>query len=158
MEVPEGRHGDPGEQIPVTPWHWLPQHISVIRQENLKVIGITGTKGKTTTTYMVKSILESAGHKVGLIGTIEAIIGEEHIPANNTTPESLLIQEYFAEDGRCRLRQCGDGSLLSGADACTGQPDLLLRSVFLPTSAWIISDLHEHKDFEDYAACKGTAV
>ena len=49
--------------------------------EELKVIGITGTKGKTTTTYMVKSILENAGHKVGLIGTIEIIIGEEHIPA-----------------------------------------------------------------------------
>ena len=45
--------------------------------EKLKVIGITGTKGKTTTTYMVKSILEGVGHKVGLIGTIEAIIGEK---------------------------------------------------------------------------------
>ena len=46
----------------------------------MKVIGITGTKGKTTTTYMIKSILESAGHKVGLIGTIETVIGDEHIP------------------------------------------------------------------------------
>ena len=44
--------------------------------EKLKVIGITGTKGKTTTTYMIRSILEEVGHKVGLIGTIEAIIGE----------------------------------------------------------------------------------
>ena len=44
--------------------------------EQLKTIGITGTKGKTTTTYMVKSILENAGYKVGLIGTIEAIIGD----------------------------------------------------------------------------------
>ena len=44
--------------------------------EELKVIGITGTKGKTTTTYMVKSILEGAGYKVGLIGTIETIIGD----------------------------------------------------------------------------------
>lgn len=43
--------------------------------EKLKTIGITGTKGKTTTTYMVKSILENAGYKVGLIGTIEAVIG-----------------------------------------------------------------------------------
>lgn len=42
--------------------------------KKLKTIGITGTKGKTTTTYMVKSILENAGYKVGLIGTIEAII------------------------------------------------------------------------------------
>ena len=65
--------------------------------EKLKVIGITGTKGKTTTTYMVKSILENAGYKVGLIGTIEAIIGDKVIPAANTTPESYIIQQYFAE-------------------------------------------------------------
>ena len=63
--------------------------------EKMRVIGVTGTKGKTTTTYMVKSILESAGYKVGLIGTIEAIIGDEVIPASNTTPESYIIQEYF---------------------------------------------------------------
>ena len=63
--------------------------------EELKVIGVTGTKGKTTTTYMVKSILENAGYKVGLIGTIEAIIGDEVIPASNTTPESYVIQKYF---------------------------------------------------------------
>ena len=63
--------------------------------EKLKTIGITGTKGKTTTTYMVKSILENAGYKVGLIGTIEAIIGEKHIPAANTTPESYMVQKYF---------------------------------------------------------------
>ena len=65
--------------------------------EKLKVIGITGTKGKTTTTYMVKSILEGVGHKVGLIGTIEALIGDKSIPANNTTPESFTIHQYFAE-------------------------------------------------------------
>ena len=65
--------------------------------EKLKVIGITGTKGKTTTTYMVKSILEEVGIKVGLIGTIEAIIGDKSIPANNTTPESYTIQKYFSE-------------------------------------------------------------
>ena len=46
--------------------------------EHLKTIGITGTKGKTTTTYMIKSILEHAGYRVGLIGTIETIIGETH--------------------------------------------------------------------------------
>ncbi len=62
--------------------------------EKLQVIGITGTKGKTTTTYMVKSILENAGYKVGLIGTIEAIIGDKVIPAN-TTPESFVVQKYF---------------------------------------------------------------
>jgi UDP-N-acetylmuramoyl-L-alanyl-D-glutamate--2,6-diaminopimelate ligase len=62
----------------------------------LKTIGITGTKGKTTTTYMIKSILENTGRKVGLIGTIETIIGDTVIPANNTTPESYTLQETFA--------------------------------------------------------------
>ena len=65
--------------------------------DKMKVIGITGTKGKTTTTYMIKSILEETGHKVGLIGTIEAIIGDKKIPACNTTPESYTIHKYFAE-------------------------------------------------------------
>ena len=54
----------------------------------MKIIGVTGTKGKTTTTYMVKSILEAAGFKVGLIGTIEILYGDVRIPAHNTTPES----------------------------------------------------------------------
>ena len=62
---------------------------------SLTTIGITGTKGKTTTTYMVRSILENAGYKVGLIGTIETIIADEVIPSENTTPESYLVQEYF---------------------------------------------------------------
>ncbi len=61
--------------------------------EKLKTIGITGTKGKTTTTYLIKSMLENAGHKVGLIGTIEVVIGDKHIPAKNTTPELYDLQE-----------------------------------------------------------------
>ena len=71
--------------------------------ESLKVIGVTGTKGKTTTTYMVKSILEGAGYRVGLIGTIETVIGEQVIPSANTTPESYLVQKYFRDmlDASC---------------------------------------------------------
>lgn len=65
--------------------------------EKLTTIGVTGTKGKTTTTYMIRGILEKAGKPTGLIGTIEAIIGDKHIPAVNTTPESFLVQKYFAE-------------------------------------------------------------
>ena len=65
--------------------------------EKIKTIGITGTKGKTTTTYMVKSILESAGIKTGLIGTIESICGDRRIPSANTTPESYRVQELFKE-------------------------------------------------------------
>ena len=73
--------------------------------DEMKLIGITGTKGKTTTTYLIKSILENAGYKVGLIGTIETIIGDIHIPAKNTTPESYVLQEYFrrmADEG-CQI-------------------------------------------------------
>lgn len=61
----------------------------------LTTIGLTGTKGKTTTTYMIKSVLEEAGKKVGLIGTIGALIGEEKLPAKNTTPESYELHKMF---------------------------------------------------------------
>ncbi len=122
--------------------------------EKLKVIGITGTKGKTTTTYMVKSILEGVGHKVGLIGTIEAIIGEETIPANNTTPESYTIQEYFA-----RMVEAGCDSVVMEVSS---QGLMLHRTAGIPFEIGIFTNLgedhigpNEHKDFEDYKRCKG---
>lgn len=59
------------------------------------LLGITGTKGKTTTTYMIKSILEQANQTVGIIGTVANSIGSEKIPAQRTTPESLDLQEIF---------------------------------------------------------------
>ena len=62
-----------------------------------KVIGVTGTKGKTTTTYMIKSILEQAGKKVGLIGTIANYLGDRCVDAERTTPESLDLQKMFRE-------------------------------------------------------------
>lgn len=65
--------------------------------EKLTTIGITGTKGKTTTSYMIKTILEAAGKKTGLIGTNGAVIGDEHVPTMNTTPESYVVQEFFAK-------------------------------------------------------------
>ena len=65
--------------------------------EKLTTIGITGTKGKTTTSYMIKTVLEAAGKKTGLIGTNGAVIGDVHIPTANTTPESYMVQEFFAK-------------------------------------------------------------
>lgn len=65
--------------------------------QKLKVIGVTGTNGKTTTTYLIKSVLESAGHSVGLMGTIAIRIGDKEIPALRTTPESLDLHRLFAE-------------------------------------------------------------
>lgn len=65
--------------------------------EKMKLIGITGTNGKTTSTYLIKSILETAGFKVGLIGTIANLIGNKKVPAHRTTPESLELHELFKE-------------------------------------------------------------
>ena len=64
---------------------------------NMKMIGITGTNGKTTSAFMIKAILEQKGYKVGLIGTIANYIGEKKIHTERTTPESLELQELFKQ-------------------------------------------------------------
>ncbi|MFH0988704.1 MAG: UDP-N-acetylmuramoyl-L-alanyl-D-glutamate--2,6-diaminopimelate ligase [bacterium] len=63
----------------------------------LTMVGVTGTNGKTTTSHIIKSICEAAGNKVGLIGTIEYMIGNERRPATHTTPESLELQSLLAQ-------------------------------------------------------------
>ena len=122
--------------------------------EKLKVIGITGTKGKTTTTYMIKSILDSVGHNVGLIGTIEAIIGDKRIPAANTTPESYTIQQYFAQ-----MAEAGCDCVVMEVSS---QGLMLHRTAGIPFEIGIFTNLgkdhigpNEHKDFDDYKRCKG---
>ncbi|HEY6953145.1 MAG TPA: UDP-N-acetylmuramoyl-L-alanyl-D-glutamate--2,6-diaminopimelate ligase [Bacteroidota bacterium] len=64
--------------------------------KKMKLVGVTGTNGKTTTTHLVRSVLETAGFKTGLIGTIEYRIGGEVFPATHTTPESLELNEMFS--------------------------------------------------------------
>ncbi len=63
----------------------------------LKLIGVTGTNGKTTSTYLIKAMLELQGKKVGLIGTNQNMIGDQVLPTERTTPESLELQELFSE-------------------------------------------------------------
>ena len=122
--------------------------------ERMRIIGITGTKGKTTTTYLGKSILEHAGRKVGLIGTIEAVIGEKHIPANNTTPESYVIQDYF--------RQMADAGCDTVVMEVSSQGLMMHRTQGFVFDIGIFTNIepdhigpNEHKDFEEYMACKG---
>lgn len=121
--------------------------------EKLTTIGITGTKGKTTTTYMVRQVLESVGIKTGLIGTIETIIGEEVIPAKNTTPESFVVQETFAkmvEQGcECVVMEVSSQGLM------------LHRVAGFTFDYGIFTNIepdhigpNEHKDFNDYLRCK----
>lgn len=121
--------------------------------EKMKIIGITGTKGKTTTTYLIKSILEKAGHKVGLVGTIETIIGDRKIPAHNTTPESYLLQETFAQ-----MLEAGCDSVVMEVSS---QGLMLHRTQGFEFEIGIFTNLepdhigpNEHKDFEEYLACK----
>ena len=121
--------------------------------EKLKVIGITGTKGKTTTTYLIRSILEGVGHKVGLIGTIEAIIGDRKIPAANTTPESFTIQQYFAQ-----MVEEGCDSVVMEVSS---QGLMLHRVSGFTFDYGIFTNIepdhigpNEHKDFDDYLHCK----
>lgn len=65
--------------------------------KKMKVIGVTGTNGKTTTTFMLKTILEQAGKKVGLVGTIANYIDQERLDTERTTPESFELQKLFYE-------------------------------------------------------------
>jgi UDP-N-acetylmuramoyl-L-alanyl-D-glutamate--2,6-diaminopimelate ligase len=74
--------------------------------KRLKLIGITGTNGKTTTSYLLKSIVEAAGHTAGLIGTIDYRVGERVYPAPNTTPESLELQRLLSEMLAHGVEQC----------------------------------------------------
>lgn len=121
--------------------------------KKLKVIGITGTKGKTTTTFMIRSILEHAGIPTGLIGTIEVIIGDRHIPAHNTTPESYEVQEYFAQmvEAGCKVVVMEVSS----------QGLKLHRTAGIRFDIGIFTNLapdhigeNEHASFEEYMECK----
>lgn len=122
--------------------------------EKLKIIGITGTKGKTTTTYLVKSILENAGIRCGLVGTIETIIGDTAIPAANTTPESYILQETFAK--------MAEAGLEAVVMEVSSQALMLHRTQGFVFDYGIFTNLepdhigpNEHASFEDYLACKG---
>ena len=149
-----------------------PAHVTVIRVENtrvalaymsaayfgypaeqLKTIGITGTKGKTTTTYMVRSILENSGFKTGLIGTIETIIGKKVIKAKNTTPESYLVQQYFRDmvNAGCKcvvMEVSSQGLMLHRVDGFTFD-----YGIFTNLGPDHIGP-NEHKDLDDYIHCK----
>ncbi len=121
--------------------------------EKLKTIGITGTKGKTTTTYLVKSILEHAGYRVGLVGTIETITGKRTIPSENTTPESYYLQKYFAE-----MVEAGCEVVVMEVSS---QGLMMHRSAGFIFDYGIFTNIepdhigpNEHKDFEDYLHCK----
>ena len=121
--------------------------------ELLPVIGVTGTKGKTTTTYLVRSILQNAGYEVGLIGTIETVIKDRSIPSEHTTPESIVIQRY--------LREMIDAGCSVAVMEVSSQALMLHRTAGIPFRIGVFTNLSpdhigpaEHTSFEDYLHCK----
>lgn len=119
----------------------------------ITVIGVTGTKGKTTTAYMIRSILESAGEKTGVIGTIGVQVGGELIAMDNTTPASYEIQKYL----RYMVEQ--------GCTYCVMEASSIglrdLRIFGFPFAVGVFTNFSEdhiggveHKDMEEYLRCK----
>ena len=101
----------------------VPEEIPLIRVENARkalarisaawfgyparkliLVGVTGTKGKTTTAWMVRAILEQGGYKTGLLGTVSCITGKREFHSENTTPESWMIHQCFAEMAEAGMR------------------------------------------------------
>lgn len=121
--------------------------------EQMHVIGITGTKGKTTTAFMMRSILEAAGHKTGVIGTIGVLYGDTLVQTDNTTPENYEVQKF--------MRQMVD----AGCEYCVmevssiGLKDHRVAGFTFELGLFTnFSEDHiggaEHKDMAEYMACK----
>jgi UDP-N-acetylmuramoyl-L-alanyl-D-glutamate--2,6-diaminopimelate ligase len=119
--------------------------------EVLKLIGVTGTNGKTTTSYLVDSILRAAGCEVGLLGTIAYRLVRDSLPAPNTTPESLDLQKYLAEI----VYAGGTHAVLEASSHALS----LNRLWGCPFAVAIFTNLTRdhldyHKTFEEYFAAK----
>ena len=121
--------------------------------EKMTVIGLTGTKGKTTTAHMVKAILEAGGCKVGMIGTIGAVIGQETLSTKNTTPESYELHSLFA-----RMVEAGCSHVVMEASS---QGFKLYRTAGILFDVGVFLNLSpdhigagEHESFEEYRDCK----
>ena len=76
---------------------WAMSRLNGDPSQSLKVVGVTGTSGKTTTTYLIEKILQTAGHRVGVIGTVNFRIGEKILPSTHTTPGSAELQALLSE-------------------------------------------------------------
>lgn len=117
----------------------------------LKLIGVTGTNGKTSTTYLLKAILEQAGHMVGLIGTIRNLIGDREIAAGHTTPDAYDLQQMFAQmaDAGCdyAVMEISSHALDQGrVEGCTFDAGIFTN---------LTQDhLDYHGTMENYAAAK----
>jgi UDP-N-acetylmuramoyl-L-alanyl-D-glutamate--2,6-diaminopimelate ligase len=119
--------------------------------DQLEVVGVTGTNGKTTTTFLVYAILAAAGRRPGLVGTVEARVGGERRGVKRTTPEAIDLQRLFRE-----MLDAGDRS---AAIEASSHASALHRLDCVRFAALVFTNLsHEHLDFhadmEDYFQAK----
>lgn len=121
--------------------------------EKLTTIAITGTKGKTTTSYMIRTILEDAGISTGIIGTTGVCFKDKHIETHNTTPESYDIQKY--------LKMMADENVSVCVMEVSSQALKLNRTAGIIFDYGIFTNLspdhigeNEHADYEEYVFCK----
>ena len=119
--------------------------------EKLSLVGVTGTSGKTTTTKMIESIFDATGEPVGLIGTIEYRAGDEVLSADRTTPDAVVLQEWFA-----KMRDAG---VRHAVMEVSSHALALKRTYGVKFAAAVFTNLSRdhfdfHKDFDDYFAAK----
>jgi UDP-N-acetylmuramoyl-L-alanyl-D-glutamate--2,6-diaminopimelate ligase len=119
----------------------------------LKIIGITGTKGKTTVAYLLYEVLNKAGYKTALIGTNGIFIEERHTPTVNSTPESCELHRVFAE-----AVDCGTEIVVMEVSSQAYKMNRVFGIRFDIGVFTNLSPDHiggaEHADYEDYRACK----
>ncbi len=119
--------------------------------DQLSLVGVTGTSGKTTTTRMVESVFDALNEPVGLIGTIEYRAGDERFMADRTTPDATVLQEWFAK--------MVDAGVKHAVMEVSSHALALKRTHGLKFAAAVFTNLSRehfdfHKDFEDYFAAK----
>lgn len=119
--------------------------------DKLSLVGVTGTSGKTTTARMIESVFDALHEPVGLIGTIEYRAGDERLVADRTTPDAVVLQEWFAK--------MVDAGVKHAVMEVSSHALALKRTHGLKFAAAVFTNLSRehfdfHKDFEDYFAAK----
>jgi UDP-N-acetylmuramoyl-L-alanyl-D-glutamate--2,6-diaminopimelate ligase len=150
----------PDGSVPV-PWMIVPDARSAMAamaaefyghpSQSMQVVGITGTNGKTTTAYLLRAVLESAGKKCGLLGTVAYSIGNQELPASRTTPEAPDVQRMFrqmvdAGCGACVMEVSSHALALRRVDGTA-----FAAAVFTNLTR---DHLDYHGDMESYFAAK----
>jgi UDP-N-acetylmuramoyl-L-alanyl-D-glutamate--2,6-diaminopimelate ligase len=119
--------------------------------DKLSLAGVTGTSGKTTTTKMIESIFDASGEPAGLIGTIEYRAGDERLTADRTTPDAVVLQQWFAK--------MADAGVRHAVMEVSSHALALKRTHGIRFAAAVFTNLSQdhfdfHKDFESYFAAK----